>query len=240
MEVLLAVGLLAGVVTGLSPCVLPVVPILAAGGAVGGGRWRPVGIVAGMVLTFSVVTLLGSSLLSFLGLPQDLLLDLGIAVLLVLGASLLVPRLGYLVERPFARLSPNRVTSSRNGLLLGASLGLVFVPCAGPVLAAITVVGATHQIGFEAAAVTVCYAIGCRPSRCSWWFISAGERRRGPRSLRHKAPRLRQAAGLLIIASAAVIAFGVANPFSETSLVTRPPSTPVLKEVRRSRRASTN
>ena len=86
----MAVGVLAGVVTGLSPCVLPVVPILAAGGAVGGGRWRPVGIVAGMVLTFSAVTLAGSSLLSFLGLPQDLLRDLGIAVLLVLGASLLV------------------------------------------------------------------------------------------------------------------------------------------------------
>ncbi len=211
MEVLLAVGVLAGVVTGLSPCVLPVVPILAAGGAVGGGRWRPVGIVAGMVLTFSVVTLAGSSLLSFLGLPQDLLRDLGIAVLLVLGASLLVPRLGYLIERPFARLTPNRVTSSRNGLLLGASLGLVFVPCAGPVLAAITVVGATHQIGFEAAAVTICYALGAAIPLLLVVYLSR-RAASSSRSLRRKAPRLRQVAGLLIIASAAVIGFGVAQP----------------------------
>ena len=49
MVLLLLVGVLAGIVTGLSPCVLPVLPILAAGGAVEGGRWRPVGIVAGMV-----------------------------------------------------------------------------------------------------------------------------------------------------------------------------------------------
>jgi cytochrome c biogenesis protein CcdA/thiol-disulfide isomerase/thioredoxin len=207
----LAVGVLAGVVTGLSPCVLPVVPVLAAGGAVGGGRWRPVGIVAGMVLTFSFVTLIGSSLLSFLGLPQDLLRDLGIGVLFVLGASLLVPSLGYLVERPFARLSPSRVTSSHNGLLLGASLGLVFVPCAGPVLAAITVVGATHKIGLEATAVTVCYAIGAAIPLLVVVYLSRRATSRS-RSLRRRAPLLRQAAGLLIIASAAVIAFGVAQP----------------------------
>src|ERR1039458_420231 len=114
MVVLLAIGALAGIVTGLSPCVLPVVPVFAAGGALGGGRWRPVGIVAGMVVTFSAVTLAGSSLLSLLGLPQDLLRDLGIAVLFVLGASLVVPRLGYLVERPFARLAPKAVKGSRS------------------------------------------------------------------------------------------------------------------------------
>ncbi len=214
MGVLLAVGVLAGVVTGLSPCVLPVVPVLAAGGAVGGGRWRPVGIVAGMVLTFSFVTLVGSSVLSFLGLPQDLLRDLGIGVLFVLGASLLVPSIGYLVERPFARLSPNRVTSTRNGLLLGASLGLVFVPCAGPVLAAITVVGATHTIGLEATAVTLCFALGAAIPLLAVVYLSRRATSRS-RSLRRRAPLLRQVAGLLIIASAAVIAFGVAQPLQK-------------------------
>ena len=214
MVLLLLVGVLAGIVTGLSPCVLPVLPILAAGGAVEGGRWRPVGIVAGMVLTFSVVTLLGSSLLSFLGLPQDLLRDIGIAVLFILGASLLIPALGYLVERPFARLTPNRVTGSHNGLLLGGSLGLVFVPCAGPVLAAITVVGATHRLGFESAALTLCYAIGAAVPLLILAYLS---RRAASnfRSVRRRAPLLRQAAGVLIIASAAVIALGVAQPLQK-------------------------
>jgi len=211
VPLLLAVGVLAGLVTGFSPCVLPVVPILAAGGAVGGGRWRPLGIVTGMVLTFSVVTLTGSSLLSFLGLPQDLLRDLGIAVLFVLGVSLVIPSLGYLVERPFARLTPNKVTSSHNGLLLGASLGLVFVPCAGPVLAAITVVGATHRFGLEAAALTLCYALGAAVPLLLIVYLSRGAASRA-RSLRRKAHVLRRGAGILIIASAVVIALGVAQP----------------------------
>jgi cytochrome c biogenesis protein CcdA/thiol-disulfide isomerase/thioredoxin len=211
MVVLLAVGFLAGIVTGLSPCVLPVVPVFAAGGAMGGGRWRPAGIVAGMVLTFSAVTLAGSSLLSFLGLPQDLLRDLGIAVLFVLGVSLVVPALGYLIERPFARLTPKRVGGASNGLLLGASLGLVFVPCAGPVLAAITVVGATHRVGGEAVAVTLCYAAGAAIPLLLIAYLSRRAAVRA-RSLRRRAPRVRQVAGVLIVASAALVLFGAAQP----------------------------
>ncbi len=211
MVLLLAVGALAGIVTGLSPCVLPVVPVFAAGGALGGGRWRPVGIVTGMVVTFSAVTLAGSSLLSLLGLPQDLLRDLGIAALFVLGASLVVPRLGYLVERPFARLAPKAVKGSRSGLLLGASLGLVFVPCAGPVLAAITVVGATHRVGAEAVAVTLSYAAGAAMPLLLIAYLSRRAAARS-RSLRRSAPRLRQGAGILIVASATLVLLGAAQP----------------------------
>jgi len=207
VAILLVVALLAGVVTGLSPCVLPVVPVFAAGGAMGGSRWRPVGIIAGMVLTFSIVTLAGSSLLSFLGLPQDFLRDLGIAVLFVLGASLIFPQLGYLIEKPFARLAPQHETRSRNGILLGAGLGLVFVPCAGPVLAAVTVVSATHKVGLQAIVVTICYALGAAVPLLVVAYLSRRAMSR-VRSLRRGAPRLRQAAGVLIVASAAVILFG--------------------------------
>jgi cytochrome c biogenesis protein CcdA/thiol-disulfide isomerase/thioredoxin len=211
MVLLLAVAFLAGTVTGLSPCVLPVIPVFAAGGAMGGGRWRPVGIVAGMVVTFSAVTLAGSSLLSSLGLPQDLLRDLGTAVLFVLGASLMVPALGYLVERPFARLAPKKVVGAHNGLLLGASLGLVFVPCAGPVLAAITVVGATHRVGAKAVAVTLCYAAGAAIPLLLIAYLSRRAAARA-RSVRRRAPRVRQVAGVLIVASAALVLFGAAQP----------------------------
>ena len=53
---LLVIGFLAGVVTAISPCVLPVLPILLAGGA-SGGRRRPYAIIAGLVLSFTVFTL---------------------------------------------------------------------------------------------------------------------------------------------------------------------------------------
>jgi cytochrome c biogenesis protein CcdA/thiol-disulfide isomerase/thioredoxin len=209
--ILLIVGFLAGVVTGLSPCVLPVLPALAAGGAAAAGKWRPVALVGGMVITFSLATLAGSSLLSLLGLPQDLLRDLGIAALFVLGAGLLYPRLGYLIERPFARLNGRRERRPANGLLLGASLGLVFVPCAGPVLATITLVSASHRVGFESVALTLCYAAGAALPLLLVSYLALMAASSG-RWLRHHAQQLRQAAGVLVLVSAALVLSGVAQP----------------------------
>src|SRR5206468_2429194 len=116
-----------------------VLPIVLAGVAGSENRRRPYLIVAGLVVSFSVFTLVGGALLSALGLPADLLRNLGIVVLLVVAAGLIVPRLGAFLERPFARLGLRRQPGARGGFLLGASLGLVYVPCAGPVLAAIVV-----------------------------------------------------------------------------------------------------
>src|SRR5439155_16016981 len=141
-------GLAAGFITAISPCVLPVLPIVFAGGATGGRR-KPFAIVAGLILSFSAFTLFGAWLLNKLGLPQDLLRNIAIGLLFLVAATLLVPQLGDFVQRPLLR--PPRQPKQRprrpsgdlgGGFLLGLSLGLVFVPCAGPVLAAITVVGA--------------------------------------------------------------------------------------------------
>src|SRR6516164_5735781 len=127
MITLIGIGLAAGVVVSLSPCVLPVLPVLLAGGA--SGR-KPLRIVAGLVASFTVFTLFATWLLNKLGLPDDLLRNIAIALLFVVAATLLVPRFGLLLERPFARLT--RYRAGGGGFLLGASLGLVFVPCAGP------------------------------------------------------------------------------------------------------------
>ena len=85
--------------------------------------------------SFTAFTLAAATVLSALGLPQDLLRNVAIALLFVLAATLVFPRLAILLERPFAFLSRRRGGDLGGGFLLGASLGLVFVPCAGPVLA---------------------------------------------------------------------------------------------------------
>jgi len=154
---LIGIGFLAGVVTAISPCVLPVLPILLAGGA--SGR-RPLRIVAGLVASFSVFTLFATWILDRLGLPQDFLRNAAIALLFLTAATLLVPRTATLVERPLARFSRLRPRKLGGGLLFGAALGLVFVPCAGPVLATITVVAANRDVGVRALALTVAYALG--------------------------------------------------------------------------------
>ena len=89
MLVLLLIGLIAGVATALSPCVLPVLPVLLAGGA--SGR-KPFRIIAGLVLSFSAFTLFASWLLGKLGLPQDLLRNLAIVLLFLMAAVLLTPQ----------------------------------------------------------------------------------------------------------------------------------------------------
>ncbi|MGH3058379.1 MAG: cytochrome c biogenesis CcdA family protein, partial [Gaiellaceae bacterium] len=125
MLLLLGVAFVAGVVTAISPCVLPVLPIVLAGGATGGSR-RPYAIVAGLVASFTVFTLAAAALLSALGLPDDLLRTIAIGVVVVVGISLLWPRLGDLLGRPFHALARRRSGDAGGGFLLGVSLGLLF------------------------------------------------------------------------------------------------------------------
>ena len=124
---LLGIGFLAGLITALSPCALPVLPIVLAGGASGGGR-RPYAIVAGLAASFTVFTLAAASLLDALGLPQDLLRNLAIGLLFVVAATLVSTRIAHLVERPLHVLTRRRPGDLGGGFVLGLGLGLVFVP----------------------------------------------------------------------------------------------------------------
>src|SRR5207237_8082957 len=131
MIVLLGIAFVAGLVTVLTPCILPVLPIVLAGGG-SGGRRRPYAIVAGLVATFTAFTLAAASILSALQLRATALTQIAGALLLVLAVTPGVPRAGELFERPFAFLTRRRTGDLGGGFVLGASLGLVFVPCAGP------------------------------------------------------------------------------------------------------------
>ncbi|WP_402468474.1 cytochrome c biogenesis protein DipZ [Isoptericola aurantiacus] len=127
--------------------------------------WRPYLVIAGLVLSFSVFTLLGSLLLTALGLPQDLLRWLGIVLLVAIGVGMIVPRFEEVLERPFQRIAAfgsrrGAARQDRGAFLLGLGLGVLYVPCAGPVLAAITVAGATGNIGPGTVALTVSFAVG--------------------------------------------------------------------------------
>ncbi|MEO9138839.1 MAG: redoxin domain-containing protein, partial [Jatrophihabitans sp.] len=172
---------------------------------------RPYGVVAGLVISFSVSTLLGSLLLRALHLPQDLLRNIGIVVLVIIGLSLILPRLGDLLERPFSRLSRGRaVNPDNNGLVLGLGLGLVFVPCAGPVLATIAVVGASHAIGFGAVILTVAFGIGVGiPLLVLALAGDALVRRVGV--LRRRAQGVRLATGVIMVLLAGAIAFNLTD-----------------------------
>ncbi len=208
MLVLIGIGLLAGLVTSISPCVLPVLPVVLAAGS--GGRRRPFGVVAGLVISFSASTLLGSVVLDALGLPEDLLRDAGIAVLVLVGLGMVWTRFGELVERPFARLTGRAVDPDGNGLVVGLGAGLLFVPCAGPVLATIAVLGATHRVGPDAVVLTAAFGVGVGVPLLVLALAGDALLRR-TRVLRERARALRVTGGVIMIVVAAALGLNLTD-----------------------------
>ena len=202
MLILVAIGFVAGIVTALSPCVLPVLPIVLAGGATGR---RPLAIIAGIVVSFTVFTLFAAWLLDLLGLPQDVLRNLAIALLLLMALSLLIPKVGELLARPLQALSRRGSGDYGGGFLLGASLGLVFVPCAGPVLAAMTVIAAKRDVGLDGVVLTLAYALGAALPMLAIAFAG----KRAATRLRAHATLVRRTAGVFVLVAVAAIALGV-------------------------------
>src|ERR671923_372480 len=159
MIILVPIAFAAGFITVFTPCILPVLPIVLAGGTEGTRR-RPYAIVAGLVTTFTLFTLAGAWIFHELHIPAKYQIQIGAAMLLLVAVTLVVPKAAELVERPFLFLTRRRGGDLGGGFVLGASLGLVFVPCAGPVLAAVTVIAANHHVGWRAILLTVAYAVG--------------------------------------------------------------------------------
>lgn len=219
MFTLVLIGLVGGVITGISPCVLPVLPVVFLSGGVqdGSGRVgrRPYLIVAGLAISFALFTLLGTLVLSALPIPKDTIRWAGLAVLLVLGVAMMFPRVQDVLERPFTRLGQRRVGADHGGFVLGLALGAVYVPCAGPVLAAITVAGATGRIGVRTVALTVAFAIGTAVPLLFFALAGRGVAER-VRAFRDRQRAFRFVAGVLVIALAVSLTFNVTDALQRT------------------------
>jgi len=164
MLLLILFSFIAGIVTVLSPCILPVLPIVLSS-AVGGGKARPFGIVTGFILSFTFFTLFLTSIVQTLHIPADSLRTFSIVVIFLFGISLLIPQFQTLVERLFSKLSaftPNTQgkTGFGSGFLIGLSIGLLWTPCVGPILASVVALALTGTVTGTAAIITFSYALG--------------------------------------------------------------------------------
>lgn len=221
MSTVILIGFLGGLIAGVSPCVLPILPALffAAGTgppSAGGERQqrhirRPLMIVAGLVLSFSLFTLIGSLLLSALGLPQGLFRWAGLVVLTLIGIGLMLPAVNAIISRPFARLGlAGRRPSGGNGFMLGLGLGALYVPCAGPVLAAIAIAGSTGEIDTRIITITVAFAIGVAIP-LSLFALAGNNIGARMASYRRRARRFRVAGGAVMIVLAVALAFNLTD-----------------------------
>ena len=152
MIVLIGFAILAGAGTALSPCVLPVLPALLSAGGVGGRR-RPLGIVLGLSITFTVTIVGVAKLVDGVGLGSDPLRVVAVVVLLAFGAALFVPDISARIEAPLSRLARFGPRSTGDGflsgLLVGAALGFVYTPCASPILAAVISVSSRPSLSIR-------------------------------------------------------------------------------------------
>jgi len=217
MTLLLVFAFLAGIATVLSPCILPVLPAILAGG-IGSGRLRPLGIILGLMLSFNVFTLLLSTLVTAYSLSPEILRYTAIAIMVLLGLVMLFPSWSDYFAKKTSAIAElgNRVPTSNGfwgGFFLGAALGLVWTPCAGPILAAITTLVATQMIGWETVALILTYCLG---AAIPLLFIAYGGRRL--LALTRYTEEIRRGFGVLMILTALAVAFHVDVRLQEWTL----------------------
>jgi cytochrome c biogenesis protein CcdA/thiol-disulfide isomerase/thioredoxin len=203
MLILILFAILAGAGTALSPCVLPLLPAFLSAGAVGGRR-RPLGIVLGLSITFTVTIVGLADVVDGVGVGADPLRGVAIVVLLAFGVVMLMPGLAARLEAPLSRLGRFGPRSTgdgfRSGLLVGGALGFVYTPCASPILAAVISVSAASG---KTIAIGLAYAAG---SAAVLLALALGGRRVFDRVRRAgRGPMLQRALGVIMILTAVAI-----------------------------------
>ncbi len=222
MGLVLVFAFIAGVLTILSPCTLPVVPLLL-GSASAGGRRRVVGLVVGFAAMFVAVTVLLASSLAAAGLTTDRLRLASALLLGAFGAVLLVPALGRWLEArtaPLTRMGALLVGAgpsggkSRSGfaggVVLGAAIGLIWAPCVGPIMAGVIAVAVTTGPSLQALAIALAYVAGAAVPLA----MVAGAGRAAVDSLGRpeRRARLQRIFGGVMVVAALVVASGLDVP----------------------------
>lgn len=217
MALLYFFAFLAGLATVLSPCILPILPAILSAG-VGKGKRRPLGVVIGLISSFTFFTLTLTFLVKSFGVSADLLRIFAVIILVFFGLVMLFPRLSEwfsAISSSIANLGtrfqskPEQTeTGFFSGFILGLALGLVWTPCAGPILAAITTLVATQSVTLQAVFLTIAYSVG---AAIPLFLIMYGGNKalRSSRYLSQHAEGIRQFFGALMIAFAAALFFNV-------------------------------
>ncbi|WP_109484103.1 cytochrome c biogenesis protein DipZ [Paraburkholderia sp. C35] len=212
---LIVIAFLGGVLTILSPCILPVVPFVFARTDQPFATGR-LPLLIGLALTFALVTGVGIAGLNGAAQLSHYGRWVSLALFGVFGASLLFPALSARLSRPFfgignrvATLSQTRGTRFQIGsaLLLGIATGLLWAPCAGPILGLILTGAALHGASWKTAAALTAYACGAASSLA----VVSGLGKQALDRLKHSlgvGERVRRVMGALVLLSVTAIGFG--------------------------------
>lgn len=213
MTILLLFAFLSGVVTIFAPCIWPILPIVLSAGATGGER-KPLGIVSGLAVSFMLATLTLAFVVQVIPFDPEALRLFAVLVIAFLGLTLIIPTLGAQLEGMVSRLASlggrftkNSGTGFWSGFITGFALGLVWSPCAGPILATIATLAATQAVSFQVVLITLAFVVGVSLPL----FVLAVLGKRVLTKTRVLAPytkRIQQVFGLVMILAAGAIYTG--------------------------------
>jgi cytochrome c biogenesis protein CcdA/thiol-disulfide isomerase/thioredoxin len=156
---------LAGVLTIAAPCILPMLPILLGASVGQQSKQRPLFIVFGFIISFSAASLLLSAFIQNLGLSQDILRNIAVVCLAIFALFMIWPKPFELLTLKLSGTinkagQAGQGKGNWGGLILGLVLGIIWTPCAGPILASILVLIATQGSSAKSALLLLAYAIG--------------------------------------------------------------------------------
>lgn len=166
MAVLLLFAFFSGLATILAPCIWPLLPIVLSSSA-GGGHRKPIGITLGIIISFCFFTLSISYLVMLFHFDPNILRVIAAITIAFLGLTLIIPSLLIRYELLITKISSfiggKQIVSHHGffgGLITGLSLGIVWSPCAGPILATIAALAATQDLSIQVILITVVFSIG--------------------------------------------------------------------------------
>ena len=214
----IGLAFLEGLALIVSPCILPVLPIVLAASLTGGKR-RPLGIILGFVTSFALFTLLARQLVSLLMIDQQVLQQVAMLLLGGLGMVMLIPALDAALSQHLkglanwgdslaSKISPGE--GLQGGFVVGCLIGLVWTPCAGPVLAVATVQIITAKTDWQGALIVLMFAAGAATPMMAIAFLGRSAMQKFGFLVRH-AVRFRQFLGLVLVAASILLYTGVAN-----------------------------
>ncbi len=209
----LPLALMAGVLSILSPCVWPLVPIVMASSS-NSGKTGQLALALGLSVAFALAGGVLTFILFSLGLSPEVLRWFGATMLVLMGLSLLLPKVASWLSLVLTKLTPEQRTQQSeqdgafNQFMIGMMLGLVWLPCVGPTLGAAIALASLGQDLLMASSVLFLFGLGTASALIITSIISTSVLQKFRPNVFSNVEKLKKLLGILLLILAIMVITG--------------------------------